>query len=372
MSFPFLSGLSSKALPQNLTLGQSLTCWVVSWYEPDLAEIELNGRKLLAKSSTYLEPGESIKVTVKQLSPQVQLSLIKNREELLTGSSQRLFRIYLPERTPMGEVLANLQSILIKLGPLLKNTPSFNSILQLQSLISSLIFYPEDIRRNRLEQIIRKLGLGREAEFRRQVAAKKGLTGTKLTEKSINLKGLILELLQELKTADLEEGHPGLNQSDFEILSHTFEDSAKQIELNQLLNSFTCREEGSFSIQIPFLVDGIVHTALIVFRYDAGEDGRSENGENFHSFSIYLEMQQLGDLKIEVNVQGSNLSCTIFTEDMAITEFIKMELPELENRLLNSGFNVIRINCLQASTKLSQESVIGTLLRNSNLLDLRV
>lgn len=373
LSFSGLPDSPSGAFQQKLALGQTLSGRIISWLKPNIAEIELNGRTLLARSDISLQPGQEITVQVKQLLPEVQLSLIiKGQDEVMAQKSLSLVRAYLPQRTSLGEAISNLQSVLQNMAPLLKNTPYFSGILRLQSLISSLIFYPEDLGHHLLGQIVKKLGLNREAVLKRQLG-KPGVTKAKGMNNSANLKGLILEMLYELKRADHEGGWKfGSAGTGLEAILEALEDAGRQIELNQLLNVITWKEQGNFFIQIPLAGDGVINTALIVFQYEQEKKDKGEGAADFHSLSIYLHMQQLGELKIEVNIKGNNLSCTIFTHDNAISEFITLHLPELEKKLLNLGFHILGLKSHSACTKLSQESVIGNIFKNSYLLDLRV
>lgn len=117
------------------------------------------------------------------------------------------------------------------------------------------------------------------------------------------------------------------------------------------------------------------------FALDAGagswllsREGAEEGGEESSSLAFFLEMSRLGEMQLQVRVQGERLEGDFFLADPEAARFLGARLGELEERLTELGYRAI-LRCrtgaepLLPALKGALEKAVGTTARQ--LIDIK-
>ena len=103
------------------------------------------------------------------------------------------------------------------------------------------------------------------------------------------------------------------------------------------------------------------------------EEGAAE--EAGYTLSFFLEMSRLGELQLQVTVQGEEVRGAFYLADAAAVAHLRRELPELKERLASLGYRVGNFSCQTSRTRLLQglkntlEEAAG--LKSTRLLDVK-
>jgi hypothetical protein len=75
-------------------------------------------------------------------------------------------------------------------------------------------------------------------------------------------------------------------------------------------------------------------------------------GEARYTLSFFLEMSRLGEMQLQVAVQGEEVAGAIYLADEAAMDHLRQELPELKERLSGLGYRVGAFSCALARERL--------------------
>ncbi|HSR36496.1 MAG TPA: flagellar hook-length control protein FliK, partial [Desulfurivibrionaceae bacterium] len=77
-------------------------------------------------------------------------------------------------------------------------------------------------------------------------------------------------------------------------------------------------------------------------------------GAGSYTLSFFLEMSRLGELQLQVTVQGEEVRGIFHLENDAAVAHLRRELPELKERLAALGYRVGEFSCQPTRTRLLQ------------------
>lgn len=307
-------------------------------------KIPASGLEKLSRKSSSIEnivqklTGDNPSVNLKELN----LSLLKN---------------YLPEKIPLGKALGNLYQFLSSASN--KNIKS-QSKETLKHSLENIIIQKKDIDENVLKNILDKTGLNYEANLKKLVLSKAESTAlsSPLSEKQItalksSLKGQLLKLAQELeeKMQNIQHGQKQPEVKELHLLLKNVKSALTNIELNQIFNYYSMREDGSFQIQIPY---SLSETIYIYIKDNSNKKKQKESEKEDSTLVFLLNLKGIGNLRVDVQVFKDTISCHFFAEDKNVSEFISTILPELKQSL-EKNYAVSHLSCVVKKKKFFEE-----------------
>ena len=370
-----LSPSQREAFFATLTVGQLLEGKVVKALSDHTFLINFKGLEVVAESAVALKAGEQIQVGVVQTHPQMVVSLIT--EALPEQKVLSLIRSYLPLNLNWGELVESLSRILKgEERSLLEVTVGKEMVEQLVTCLSSLFYDESKVgESNYLRQFIERSGLLYESKLTHTLFQGEGAVQQPFATTARDLKGLLLELSQKLEDGMGRSKEPGeVVSGKVGELLQMVHSSIKRIELHQLVNYLTGKNDQQLVFQIPFALPEGVKTAELYLRY-GGQRGKKKKSDHDEFYIIFLlAMRGLGDLRMDTHIVKKSINCTIQVGKKETAHFVKNNLSDLSQRLEALGFKVAKLECsVQRSKHLAQDTPLqGFSLLEIRLLDIMV
>lgn len=318
----------------------------------DLSKIFLRNQIVLSeleKFSAKSSPDGAIKSLADRKSN------VKNISEELNFS---LLKDLLPGKIPLGKVLYNLFQVLssatdINITPQTRET--------LSAAIENIILLGKNIDENFLKNLIDKVGLNYEANLKKLGPDKpeRGGQNSQQSKRMVRLlndsiKGQLLKLLQELefKLKIVQSAQSSQQLKELQSMIKIVRSSLSNIELNQILNHYSRQENGFLQIQIPYSTSETVY--LYVKDNSKKNKQKGQKKKDDINLVFILNLQVMGNVRIDVRMLDKSLSCHFFAEKKNISEFVASMLPELRRKLENN-YSVIHLSCDVKDNKFFEE-----------------
>lgn len=187
-----------------------------------------------------------------------------------------------------------------------------------------------------LKECATKLGLFFEGDLRKVLEGKQReicLAG--------GLKGQLARLLGEMD--GLSEEAPEFAAL-LRQIGKEAEEVIRGVENLQVMNALLRQTDRTSLIQIPFAFPGGPRQGEIFI----GEEGRGQegSGRTFRA-NLFLEMDILGPLVIELSLVAGKLTCLCRCESELASHSLGEELPNLALDLRQAGYDLERLTCLR-------------------------
>ena len=310
--------------------------------EPKTLEIAFKGKQLpvkIAGGEPGFRPGQSISAVVRREAGGLTL-IAQNPNTVRVDAA--MIKPYLVAKQDLGQMAANLEKVLLN-QPLPQGLKIDPGLLgRLRETLSVLLpregKTPDD---SRLKEQVDRSGIHYEAKVKKALA--KELTSESRSALARDLKGQLLELQGALEKQALRESErtslaAGRGQSIREF-AHQIKLSADNIEFQQLSNQFARQDNNPILIQIPDPFSPETRTAKLYVREDqTGEGAKKGEKTNFHLVFL-LNLSGLGNLRIDAKMNRSDVAAKITAEEKAVADYIAGQLPRLESRLKEMGFD---------------------------------
>jgi hypothetical protein len=321
----------------HLSVGQILEARILGRLDGERLLVSIQEQSLVARTAIPLQAGENIRVKVEGMNPLLTLVLMERSsgESIRTGEALQSMRA---EPLALAKSLIGLLEALDPENPgAFRTLPAKGEAGRILQLLQSLVL-PKNTVENPLwiKDCLQSLGLLLESDVRKEF--QKG-SSTGLQERAVNLKELLLNMVETLRTQGDGEGGKGLPQK----LS-LFEGALRNIENLQVLNVLFQEQEGKYLLQIPFLLSGRMTTADI-FVYVDQENQQRKKGSEGYRVVFALHMDALGDIMIQAKWKGKRLGCLIECGSDEIRDFIRPSLAVLAERLGALGFQTGEMTC---------------------------
>ena len=332
----------------HLTTGQLLEGKVVRIRSDHTFLINFMGSRVVAESMIPLKPGQQIQVRVVQTHPQVVMNLVT--EEIPEQKALCVIRSYLPLQIHWGELIENLRGALTdKELCLLEMVVDREVLGKVISVLSSLSCGADKVGDSEnIKQFIEHSGLLYESKLKQSLLLGGMLPKRLMKVVEKDLKGLLLKLSQKLEEAAgrLNDNRDTILGGKVVNLLRTVNSSIKSIELHQLVNYLTTRNEQQLVFQIPFVLPEGIKTAELYIRngYQGGKKGGSKQDDFYIVF--LLNMRGLGDLRIDTHLFKKRISCKIQVGSRETANFVKRNLSELSQRLESLDYKAEKIDCI--------------------------
>ena len=355
MSFIYIPTISSHKLNQvqfqnkssanhsDLSIGEILKASVIEKLGNQKILITLKGINLPANCEVNLKAGDTVRVKVESLNPQVILRIVEigDPEESRAADFLRWYRTN-PDALPQMMTEAFRQFNTENLGKLLRYLPKedFQNLLK---IIKSLFLSPEAKSSNFVKGYLNNLGLLTESQLRKALEGESGIDEGDFHQQ--NLKSLLMKLSDELH--NLLAGKESFDYEEItrlRSLSEYVDSSIKTIESHQIINFVLQETESKYLFQIPVLFPDTVRKSDIFVECD--RNTRREGYEGQYRIIFFLDMDILGEIMIEAELKGDKIDCLIKCGDQEVCDFISPFLTELRESLSAAGCEIDTTKCV--------------------------
>ena len=355
MSFIYIPTISSHKLNQaqfqnksstvhtGLSVGEILEAGVIEKVSNQKILITLKGINLPANCEVDLNAGDTIRVKVESLNPQVILRIV-GRGDLEESRATDFLRWYRTNPDALSQMMTEAfrQFNTENLGKLLRYLPK-EDFQNLFKIINSLFLSPETEGSSFVKDYLSNLGLLTESQLRKVLEGESGIGEGDFHQQ--NLKSLLMKLSDDLhnllagkESFDHEEGIR------LKILSEYVDSSIKTIESHQIINFVLQETESKYLFQIPVLFPDGVRKSDIFVEYD--RNARREGYKGQYRIIFFLDMDILGETIIEAELKGDKIGCLIKCEDQGVCDFISPFLTELRESLSAAGCEIDTVKCI--------------------------
>ena len=274
---------------------------------------------------------------------------------------------YLPSRKAIGRLIAELKLEILE-SPVLKNIPIKADLLvrfrkTLQQLTPKL---NSTYSGTHIKRQVDISGINYEAKIKKLLLQPEN---PKIRfELGSDLKGQLLELKQILE--DIIKTNPERNLSriifDFQ---QKIKVAVDNIELNQLSLRLSNQENQPLLLQIPNPIDSNDKTINLYVHKDSNEnkDGKKSDKDNYN-LAFYLELSDLGNIKMNVDMDSSNMKVRMDLERDDIVEFVRNNATNFKNSMKNKGFRATVECCNVNKTSQIKDSLAELLVSNNTSL----
>jgi hypothetical protein len=295
-----------------------------------LAKISLLGTTVLAETRVPLKPGQSLTLTVEEVSPRIVLSLGQG-----SGQSQRLV-LALQESQQATRKLASSLSRLLKFDLQKAPLPTGKAselAAQLKEMAAKMVIGPKAVGDPKaLPRTLAAAGWDMESRLARQVAQ-----GRSEPFPSNNLRALSWLLSRELAgNLSLLTAQEPSRAAAIKDFSQAAAELAHCFEANQRLNAQLWPQRDQLLLALPFAFGDRLEQGELLMGLPAQSDEEPEGRET--KLAFFLRFSALGPVAIEAALRNKMVRGHIFTTTPQAQAFIKTRLPRLHRGLEKAGF----------------------------------
>jgi hypothetical protein len=326
--------------------------------------------KVVAESMTPLKPGQQIQARIVQTQPQVAMNLITEGTQEQKALS--LIRSYLPLQINWGELIEGLKGLLGEKDLYLLETVVDKGLLdKMVSSLSALSFNGDNkAESEKVKQFIEHSGLLYESKLKQTILSEE--SSPKHLEKVMekDLKGLLLKLSQKLEEVSGKQNgeRDAVLRGKVEELLKTVNSSIKRIELHQLVNYTTTKNDQQLVLQIPLALPEGIKTAELYIRNGQQKSKKGKGTKDNFYIVFLLNMRSLGGLRIDAHLSKKKIDCKIQVDKGETASFVKRHLSELSRRLESLDYKVEKLSCIMKK----EDSKEDTPLKGFSLLEMKL
>jgi hypothetical protein len=168
-----------------------------------------------------------------------------------------------------------------------------------------------------------------------------------------DLKSLLMKLKSQLNS--LIEQNKGSELTAIEDLEKALGQCVDKIELYQLLNLNHADPQGKILLFFPLWVQNTLQFVELNISLPRQDEGAPE--KEGVSILFLLHLPGWGRMRIEVRVKGKGLYCSFMVSDPEVKRFLKQALPELSQRLNQTGYEPLFQVSVESVEKIGQSLV---------------
>jgi hypothetical protein len=333
----------TSAVLSVLSVGEILEARVIEKLGDRNMLITLKGIKMPADSGVTLNEGDTIRVRVESLHPQVVLRIIGAAGTEESGVADYL-RWHRANPDALSQMITEGFSLLTggNLGKILRYIPE-EDLQRISKMFKLLVLSPETKGGNFVKDYLGNLGMLTESQLRKIMEGGPGIKEGDFKPQS--LKGLLMKLSEDIQNLLMKR-----ETLDHDVvitltkLSEFVDSSLKTIESQQIINFILQEAECKYLFQIPILFPDSVRKGDIFVECD--RDKKNEGHKGQYRVIVFLSMDVLGDMIVEVKLEGKTIGCLIKCKDQEICNFVSSFLKELRNVLLTSGCEINTMTCV--------------------------
>jgi hypothetical protein len=313
-----------------LVLGQELEALVVEELDSGRLLLKIGATLIEAESPGGLGIGQSVRLRVEQLQPQIVLR-VTAIEPSTEAAAARLLRSHLPLQTDFGELLNSLQyDLTTLLGAFSSSAQAAEKLAKLREAIGAMLTRGAPPTAEKLKTLARDGGLFYEAKLLEAAASESELF-VEIADR--DLKGLLLAALEASEGSIFFKG-----------LQNALRAQLNNLETQQAVNLLAQLDGGAFQLQIPFFTGAGFSTAVLAIEPDEhGPGGEPGQGKNGYSVLFMLDLENFGCMRIDAHINGNELCAVFFVNNEQSLELMRQELANFCETLLALGYNNIQL-----------------------------
>lgn len=313
-----------------LELGLELDATVTDELAGGRILLQVGDSLIEADSPGGLSAGQSLKLRVEQLQPQIVLQ-ITQAEPSFKAEATRLLRQHLPVHADEGQLLENLQKLL---------TAHFNKepagseikspLAKLHEAIAHLVAQETPVQPQAVQSLLQDGGIFYEAKLAQ--ATQHDPEGLRAIADQ-DLKGLLLSALSE-----------SLNTAPAERLTPAITAQLNNLETQQAANLLAQVTDGALHLQVPFFNGSSFSTAALAIEPDGkGNSGIGQNRGSGYGLLFLLDLENFGRTRIDAHVDAEKQSLRVmfYVDRDSSVASIKAELPQFRQLLQGLGYQEV-------------------------------
>jgi hypothetical protein len=321
-----LSRHGANGLLPPLQLGQELEALVVEELDSGRLLLKIGAIFIEADSPGGLAAGQSVRLRVEQLQPQVVLH-VTDAEPTIEAEAARLVRAHLPAQSDAGELLHSLQHELEAwLDASDSAAQAAEKLEKVRATIATMVTSGAPPTAEKLKMLARDGGLFYEAKLFGAAASD---NEPLLEIANRDLKGLLLAALEATEASGFSKG-----------VQDALKAQLNNLETQQAVNLLAQLDSGVFELQIPFFTGAGFSTAVLAMEPDGhgagGEPGRGKSG---FSLLFMLDLEHFGHTRIDAHISDNELRAVFFVDNERSVQIIRQELSGFRETLLALGYS---------------------------------
>jgi hypothetical protein len=325
-----LSRHGANALLPPLELGQELEALVVEELDSGHLLLKIGAAFIEADGPGGLAAGQSVRLRVEQLQPQVVLH-VTDAELTLEAEAARLLRAHLPAQTDAGELLNSLQHELTAwLDASDSAAQAGEKLAKLRAAIATMMTNGAPPTAEKLKTLARDGGVFYESKLFGAAASDNEPLSVIANR---DLKGLLLAALESTAASTFSKG-----------LQNALRAQLNNLETQQAVNLLAQLDGGAFELQIPFFTGTGFSTAVLAVEPDGhGAGGEPRKGKSGYLLLFMLDLENFGRTRIDAHINGNELRAVFFVDNERSLQLIRQELFGFRETLLALGYSNLQL-----------------------------
>jgi hypothetical protein len=334
--------VSKSTLKPALMQGERLNILVLETCHNGKILLQIKDSTLLAESALPLQSGETLTVQVDQLHPILMLRMTNAADREISITNQFL-KVYRSNPDALKELVVSLKA-LFEDGTLKHLSYLFTKreIHNLNNILKHLIISEDTLADPLfLKHYIGTLGLTSE---RRLMKALSDPAVLREKKGGTTLKEILLKLLAESMAVQTNTGNDEPDGCRVMQFNGFANHAITVIESLQIVNVLAQEQDGLFMLQFPVqFPDGIRMQEIFI---EADRKRVNEDAEKQCRIVLFLNMDSLGEIAIDMGIMNANLCCTFKCQDQKAYDFMQPLLPALCQALSETDYAVGVIQCV--------------------------
>ncbi len=289
--------------------------------------LRLAGETITAQTDVVLAKGTTATFQVRAVDPQIVLKVIA--EKPAEAWPKEAFRQLITLRNDTAKILEAVTEQLSQ-ARCDAGQEHPEGLTHLTRLWDKVL-----LPRPSMEQVLKSIGLNWEGKLAQSLL--KGETSDFAQLIRSDLKALATEVLQNLSA---QESGDGLTRALSSLLN--------LVEGYQSANLLLA-STGETGIFFPVWFSegsGWGECELLLGKDRGGKEGNKEGKGAPYSVLFFLNMSQLGPMRISLQVMDKNVNCQFAVDSKGKQEYVEALLPELRERVSSSGFAILSMECV--------------------------
>lgn len=314
------------ALPP-FKVGQELSATIMGALDDSRLILNIGGALLEANNPGGLAPGQTVRLRVDFLEPQVMLHIVE-QEPTIESEASSLLRQRLPGLTDQDKTLTTFPEKLVSSIILLSGTTPRSTLEKLRSFVADILDNQQPLSPERLMQFVRDSGLHYESKLFRAI----GENSSDLAAiADRDLKGLLLGALK-----DLEAGAGG------GVPRRAIVGQLDHLEIQQAVNLLAQLEGQPLQIRLPFFTGaGFTDVALAVQRDGQGRGEVSGEAAQEYTLMFLLDLDNFGRMRIEAHLKAQDLRVIFYVDREESAALLRQEMPAFAATLKAVGYREV-------------------------------
>lgn len=332
----------SKPTPMpSLAVGENLNVLVLASSLERKALLQIKNSTLQAYSPFPLQKGEILTVRVDQIDPMIVLHMMPHEGAEILKANECL-KLYRSNPGALKEMISTVKYFLNheNLKELEKYLPK-QDIQDMIRVLEKIIISKKNIANPLfLKDSMVALGLAGERRLMKSLSDQKILNDEK---NNPTLKRILLKLSSELIPIQVASEHAKCDMEKIRQFTQFADHAATVIETIQIVNILAKERDGLYMLQFPFQFPEGIRTQDLFIESD--RSGRENELGKQSRIVLFLDMDTIGELAVDVGIQDRSIRCTLKCSDQRVYDFMQVLLPELHKSLSGNGYTIVSLQC---------------------------